>query len=229
MGPAAIRMRGAIFAASTATAVGETTRQAPIQTAAPMPEDRNTNPSQAGVHEMAVKTLNDLFVHSLSDMYSAEKQLTKALPKLARASTNPDLAAAFTAHLEETQGQVARIDEVVEMLDIKLKRIKCAAMEGLVEEGAEVIDEIEKGPVRDAGLISAAQKAEHYEIASYGTICALGRQLGFDEAVKVLQESLDEEKATDEKLTMLAESEANPDAEAVSDTKKPARKAAGKR
>lgn len=158
---------------------------------------------------MAVKTLEDLFIHELSDMYSAEKQMTKALPRLARAAENPDLEAAFTAHLEETQGQVERIDQVVELLDIKLKRMKCAAMEGLVEESKEVIEEIEKGPVRDAALIGGAQKAEHYEIASYGTLCELAKQLGYKDAVKLLQASLAEEKATDEKLTLLAESGAN--------------------
>lgn len=162
---------------------------------------------------MAVKTLEDLFVHALSDIYSGEKQLTKALPKMAKASTNPKLADAFTAHLGETEGQIERIDRVVELLDIKLKRIKCAAMEGLVEEGKEAIDEVEEGPVRDAALINAAQKVEHYEIASYGTLCALGKQLGYTDAIKLLQETLAEEKATDEKLSILAEGETNADAE----------------
>lgn len=161
---------------------------------------------------MAVKTLEDLFIHELSDIYSAEKQLAKALPRLARAAENPDLQAAFTTHLEETQGQIERIDQVVDLLDIRLKRIKCAAMEGLVEEGKEVIDSIEKGPVRDAALIGGAQKVEHYEIASYGTLCALGKELGYKDAVKLLKATLDEEKATDEKLTLLAESGANANA-----------------
>lgn len=119
---------------------------------------------------MAIKTVEDLFIHELSDIYSAEKQLTKSLPRLARAATEPKLKQAFETHLEETQGQIERIDQVVEVLGIKLKRIKCAAMEGLVEESREVIDEIEAGPVRDAALIGGAQKVEHYEIASYGTI-----------------------------------------------------------
>lgn len=158
---------------------------------------------------MAVKTLEDLFIHELSDIYSAEKQLTKALPRLARATENPELKTAFTDHLEETQGQIERIDQVVDLLDIKLKRIKCAAMEGLVEEGKEVIEEVEKGPVRDAALIGGAQKVEHYEIASYGTLCALGKQLGYTDAVKLLHATLEEEKATDEKLTLLAKSGAN--------------------
>ncbi|CAN7782990.1 DUF892 family protein [Paraburkholderia hospita] len=154
---------------------------------------------------MATKTLNDLFIHSLSDIYSAEKQMTKSLPKMARASTNPALRAAFEKHLVETQGQVQRIDQIVETSGIKLKRIKCVAMEGLVEEGQEEIDEIEKGPVLDTALIAAAQKAEHYEIASYGSLIALGNQLGETEAVKLLAETLQEEKATDEALSLLAE------------------------
>src|SRR5690606_21301669 len=115
---------------------------------------------------MADKTLEDLFIHELSDIYSAEKQLSKALPKLARAAENEELAAAFTTHLEETQGQIERIDQAVEALDIKLKRIKCVAMEGLVEEGKEVIEEVEKGPVRDAALIAAAQKVRSEEHTS---------------------------------------------------------------
>ena len=158
---------------------------------------------------MAIKTMEDLFVHELSDIYSAEKQLTKALPRLARAAENPDLSAAFELHLEETLGQVERIDRIVEVLGIKLKRMKCAAMEGLVEESKEVIDEIEKGPVRDAALSGGAQKVEHYEIASYGTISAMAKQLGYTDADKLLRETLEEEKATDEKLTMLAESGGN--------------------
>ncbi|HEV7271993.1 ferritin-like domain-containing protein [Pseudoxanthomonas sp.] len=158
---------------------------------------------------MAIKDMQDLFIHELSDIYSAEKQLTKALPRLARATSNPDLAEAFTFHLEETQGQIERIDTLVEELGIKLKRIKCAAMEGLVEEGKEAIESIEEGPLRDAALIAGAQKAEHYEIASYGTLAALAKQLGHRNALAALLETLEEEKATDEKLTMLAEQGGN--------------------
>lgn len=159
---------------------------------------------------MAIKTLNDLFVHALSDVYSAEKQLTKALPKMARAADSSDLAEAFKLHLEETQGQINRLDDVVESVpELKIKRMKCMAMEGLVEEGQEIIDSIEAGPVRDAGLIAAAQKVEHYEIATYGTLCALADKLGYKEAKKLLAETLKEEKSTDEKLTMIAEKKVN--------------------
>lgn len=158
---------------------------------------------------MAVKTVEELFIHELSDIYSAEKQLTRALPKLARASTEPKLAQAFESHLEETNGQVERIDKIVDMLDLRLKRIKCAAMEGLVEEGREVIESVEKGPLRDAALIAGAQKVEHYEIASYGTLAALAKELGYDDALPLIMDTLKEEKGADEKLTKLAEHGAN--------------------
>lgn len=161
------------------------------------------------------KTLDDLFVHMLSDIYSAEKQLTKALAKLSRAATSPELSTAFKTHLEETQGQVERIDQVVESTGVRLKRMKCVAMEGLIEEGQELIDEIEKGPVLDAGLVAAAQKVEHYEIAAYGSLCALGKQLGFTEGVKLLKATLEEEKATDLKLSTFAEKAGNAEAKAA--------------
>ena len=154
---------------------------------------------------MAVKTLEDLFIHELSDIHSAERQLTRALPRLARAADNPALAAAFETHLEETRGQIERLDDVVELLDIRRKRIKCAAMEGLVEESRDIIDSIEQGPLRDAALIGGAQKVEHYEIAAYRTLCTLGRQLGYSAAVKLLEATLEEEQATDAILTRLAE------------------------
>ncbi|MEM9965433.1 MAG: ferritin-like domain-containing protein [Asticcacaulis sp.] len=156
-----------------------------------------------------ITTLEEAFIHELSDVYSAEKQLTKALPKLARAATNAKLSEAFTMHLEETQGQIERLDQLVEAHGLKLKRIKCLAMEGLVAEGADIIDEIEKGPVRDVMLIVAAQKAEHYEIATYGSLITLADQLGYKEAVKLLKETLAEEKQTDEKLNGLAISDVN--------------------
>jgi ferritin-like metal-binding protein YciE len=154
---------------------------------------------------MAVKTMEELFVHELSDIYSAEKQMSKALPRLAKNSESEKLAAAFETHLEETLAQIERIDQIVKVLGIKLKRMKCVAMEGLVEESKETIEEVEAGPVRDAALIGGAQKAEHYEIAAYGTICALARKLGYDDALPLLEATLAEEKATDEKLTMIAE------------------------
>lgn len=155
---------------------------------------------------MTIKTLEDLFIHDLSDVYSAEKQITRALPKMARAATDEKLVAAFQQHLEETRGQIERLDQLVESTEgVRIKRMKCHALEGLVEEAQEIIDSVEAGPVRDAGLIGAAQKVEHYEIATYGTLRALALKLGYKDAAKLLGETLDEEKATDEKLTGIAE------------------------
>ncbi|MDE1186218.1 MAG: ferritin-like domain-containing protein [Pantoea sp.] len=155
---------------------------------------------------MTIKTLEDLFIHDLSDIYSAEKQITRALPKMARAATDEKLIAAFQQHLEETQGQIERIDQLVESTEgVKIKRMKCHALEGLAEEAQEIIDSVEAGSVRDAGLIGAAQKVEHYEIATYGTLQALATKLGYKEAARLLAETLQEEKATDEKLTIIAE------------------------
>lgn len=157
---------------------------------------------------MSITTLKELFIHDLSDVYSAERQITKALPKMARAATDPKLVDAFKTHLEETQGQIERLDQVVESSDeIRLKHMKCHAMEGLVEEAQELIDSVEKGEVLDAGLIGAAQKVEHYEIATYGTLAALAKKLGYSQAAKLLEETLQEEKDTDKKLTVIAGSQ----------------------
>lgn len=155
---------------------------------------------------MKLQTLEDLFHHELKDLYSAENQLVKALPKMAKAATNPDLQAGFEEHLEQTKGHVERLDKIAGMIGKKLTGHKCKAMEGLVEEGAELIDEDAEDTVRDAGLIGAAQRVEHYEMAGYGTACALAKKLGLDDAADLLEETLEEEKATDEKLTELAES-----------------------
>lgn len=154
---------------------------------------------------MQIKSVEDIFIHLLSDTYSAEKQLTKALSKLSRSAYSDKLTAAFQSHLDETHGQIERIAQVVDSEDgLKLKRIKCAAMEGLIEEANEVIESTNKNEVRDAALIAAAQKVEHYEIASYGTLVTLAEQLGYKKAAKLLKETLEEEKATDVKLTDLA-------------------------
>lgn len=157
---------------------------------------------------MTIKTLEDLFIHELSDVYSAEKQISRALPKMARAATDKNLIEAFKLHLDETRGQIERIDELVESTDgVRIKRLKCHALEGLVEEAQEIIDTVEAGPVRDAGLIGAAQKVEHYEIATYGTLRALAHKLGYKKAAELLEDTLNEEKATDEKLTIIAEAQ----------------------
>ena len=163
---------------------------------------------------MQVNSLTDLFIHSLSDIYSAEKQLTRALAKLSREAANEELSEAFKQHLEETQGQIERIDQIIESEpNIKLRRMKCHAMEGLVDEANEIIEATDKGSVRDAGLIAAAQKVEHYEIASYGTLVTLAEQLGLKKAKSLLNETLKEEKNTDVLLTKLATSKINHKAE----------------
>jgi ferritin-like metal-binding protein YciE len=164
---------------------------------------------------MKITSLEEAFIHELSDIYSAEKQITKALPKLARAASNEKLVEGFEMHLEETEGQIERLEQIVDLYNIKLKRIKCKAMEGLVEEGEEVVKNIEEGHVRDAMLIVGAQKVEHYEIASYGSLIALAKQLGLDDAIDLLEETLEEEKATDMKLSELALEEVNDEAEAA--------------
>jgi ferritin-like metal-binding protein YciE len=161
---------------------------------------------------MKLKTLADLFLHELKDLHSAETQLVKALPKMAKAATHEELRAGFEEHLEQTKGHVERLDKIGESLGIKLTGHKCKAMEGLVEEGAELISEDAEPAVRDAGLIGAAQRVEHYEIAGYGTAVALARLLNHDDAVELLQATLAEEKETDEKLTDLAESAVNAEA-----------------
>jgi ferritin-like metal-binding protein YciE len=164
---------------------------------------------------MNMKKIEDVFIHLLSDTYSAEKQLTRALKKLAREASSETLSAAFAHHLEETQGQIERLDQIVEReSSVKIKRMKCIAMEGLIEEANEVIESTEKDTVRDAALIAAAQKVEHYEIASYGTLVTLAEQLGLKHAVKLLSATLEEEKATDTKLTDLAVSNINPKTQA---------------
>jgi len=164
---------------------------------------------------MKLKTLHDLLAHELQDLHSAEQQLVKALPKMAKAATDEDLKAGFEEHLEETRNHVTRLEEVGKICECKITGHKCKAMEGLIEEGAELISEDAEDSVRDAGLIGAAQRVEHYEIAGYGTARALASLLGYDEAVDLLTETLDEEKATDEKLTELAESAINVEAAAA--------------
>lgn len=161
---------------------------------------------------MKLNTLEDLLHHELKDLYSAETQLAKALPKMAKAASHEDLSAGFEEHLEETKGHLKRLEQIGEMLEKKLTGHKCKAMEGLIEEGSELISEDADENVRDAGLIGAAQRVEHYEIAGYGTAIALARQLGHDEIADILEETLEEEKATDVKLTELAESVINADA-----------------
>lgn len=160
---------------------------------------------------MKIQSLEEAFIHALSDIYSAEKQITKALPKLADAASNPMLADGFETHLEETEGQIEKLDRFIANNNIKLHRVTCKAMEGLAEEGEEIIDDIEEGPVRDVMLIASAQKVEHYEIASYGCLVEMAKKLGYED-VNLLEDILAEEKATDEKLNKIAVSEVNDEA-----------------
>lgn len=153
---------------------------------------------------MTIKTVQDLFVQELRDIYHAEKQLVKALPKMAKAASSEELRTAFEAHLEETRGQIERLEQVFETLDLAKRSKRCEAMEGLIEEGREILEEVEKGDVLDAGMIVAAQKIEHYEIAGYGSLVALAKQLGHNDAARLLQETLEEEKAADQKLNKIA-------------------------
>ncbi|HEY1084149.1 MAG TPA: ferritin-like domain-containing protein [Prosthecobacter sp.] len=158
---------------------------------------------------MKLETLNDLFVHQLKDLYSAEKQLIKALPKMAKAATNEKLRAGFELHLEETKEHANRLEQLLSDLNQTTRGPKCKAMEGLIEEGKELMEEEADPEVLDVGLIGAAQRVEHYEIASYGTARSLAQLLGNKSAQKILQQTLDEEGATDKKLTDLALSEVN--------------------
>lgn len=160
-------------------------------------------------------TLRDLLIEELSDLYSAEKQLVMALPKMAKASSSENLRQAFEDHLQETEGHVSRLEQIFEELEEKPKRKKCKAMEGLIEEGSEIIKEKEASPVKDCALIGAAQRVEHYEIAAYGTARAIAEVLGLSNAAKTLQETLDEEGDADKKLNNLAESEVNESALSV--------------
>jgi ferritin-like metal-binding protein YciE len=153
---------------------------------------------------MSVKTMGELLLDELKDLYSAEKQITKSLPKLAKAATSPELKQAFQSHLQETQGQIERLDRVFEILGKSSKGKMCHGMEGVLEEGSEVLEETEKGAVRDAALISAAQRVEHYEMAGYGCVREYARILGQKEVASLLDETLKEEEAADKKLGTIA-------------------------
>jgi ferritin-like metal-binding protein YciE len=165
-------------------------------------------------NRMQLGSLHDLYVDELKDLYNAENQLLKALPKMAKAASAPELRTAFEDHLEETQGQVQRLERIFKKLDASPKGKKCKAMEGLIEEGKEVMDKAQP-PVLDAALIAAAQRVEHYEMAGYGCVRTFARLLGYEDAAELLQETLDEERAADKKLTELAETIINVEANAA--------------
>jgi ferritin-like metal-binding protein YciE len=153
-----------------------------------------------------METFRDLYIDELKDVYNAEQQLVKALPKMARASTSPELRKAFEGHLKQTEGHVHRLEQVFEGLGLHPAGKTCKAMKGLVEEGGEMIEEDAEGALKDSGLIGAAQRVEHYEIAAYGTLYAFAKQLGDDQGARLLNQTLQEEGEADKKLSHLAKS-----------------------
>jgi ferritin-like metal-binding protein YciE len=158
-------------------------------------------------------TLDDLYTDLLKDLYSAEKQLVKALPKIAKNAQSPDLQKAFQEHLKQTEGHVERIERIFSDMDGSPRGKKCVGMEGLIEEGNELLQEDVEPDVLDAGLIAAAQKVEHYEISGYGTARAWAQRLGYDSAARLLKQTLEEESLANEKLTKIAESHVNMEAQ----------------
>jgi ferritin-like metal-binding protein YciE len=158
---------------------------------------------------MELETLKDLYLHELKDLFSAEQQLVKALPKMAKAASNKELAGGFQAHLEQTKEHAQRLQQILTSHKATTRGPKCKGMEGIVAEGAEMIEEEADDEVKDAGLISAAQRVEHYEMAGYGTALAYAELLGDQEGAKLLQTTLEEERQTDQKLSKLAKSAIN--------------------
>jgi ferritin-like metal-binding protein YciE len=153
---------------------------------------------------MRIQTMQDLFLEQIEDLYDAENRLVKALPKMAEAATTPELQNAFEEHLQQTEGQVRRLEQVFGELGKSPKKETCEAMKGLIEEGEEIIKNIEQSPLRDAGLIAAANRVEHYEMAGYGSARSFAQVLGLNRSVQLLEQTLEEERSADEKLTKLA-------------------------
>jgi len=173
----------------------------------------STNQKNNQSTQMKGSKFRELFLHELKDIYWAEKHLVKALPKMAKGATSSELADALTNHVEETENQVSRLEEVFKMLDEKAQAVKCDAMEGLLSEANDMLDDTKSDTmVRDAGIIIACQKVEHYEIASYGSLVALAKKMGENDVARKLEDTLKEEKNADKLLTELAESEVNDDA-----------------
>jgi ferritin-like metal-binding protein YciE len=164
---------------------------------------------EMGLFTRDIKTMNDLFMHQLQDIYYAEKQLVKALPKMAEKATDQQLKQGFLTHLDETKTHVQRVEQVFQMLGAQAKAVDCPAIDGIIKEANEIVGEVADKAVLDAALINAAQAAEHYEIARYGSLVAWAKQLGRNDCATILHKTLEEEKATDKKLTTLAESKIN--------------------
>jgi ferritin-like metal-binding protein YciE len=162
-----------------------------------------------GLFSKDIKSMDDLFVHTLRDIYYAEKQIVKALPDMIEKSTDPQLKQGFKSHLQETQNHVTRLEQVFKLAGKQPSGVDCPAIDGILEEAQDVAGEVEQKTVMDAALIAAAQAVEHYEITRYGTLIAWANQLGHGNCVTLLQQTLDEEKATDKKLTAMAETQLN--------------------
>src|ERR1700758_4908355 len=162
-----------------------------------------------GLFTKDIKTMDDLFLHTLRDIYYAEKQITKALPDMIEKSSDPQLRQGFQTHLRETENHVRRLDQVFQLIGKKAQGVDCPAIDGIIEEANEVAGEVEQKPVLDAALIAAAQAVEHYEMTRYGTLISWAKQLGHNEAATLLHQTLEEEKATDKKLTSMAEPQVN--------------------
>jgi ferritin-like metal-binding protein YciE len=162
-----------------------------------------------GLFSKDIKTLDDLFVHTLQDIYYAEQQIAKSLPQMIGKATDPQLKAAFEQHLTETQGQLQKVEQVFRMHGHEPKSVTCAAMDGILSEAQDIMGEVDDKEVLDAAMLAAAQAVEHYEITRYGTLVAWAKQLGRDDCAQVLHSILDQEKATDVKLSKLAESKVN--------------------
>jgi ferritin-like metal-binding protein YciE len=162
-----------------------------------------------GLFTKDIKDMDDLFVHQLKDIYYAENRIVVALPKMIEKATSPELKQGLQTHLSETKAQIKRLDKVFDLHGVSAESVKCPAIDGIIKEADEVAAEIDNKNVLDAALIAAAQAVEHYEITRYGTLIAWAKELGADDCVSLLQQTLDEERATDKKLTMLAEGEIN--------------------
>jgi len=162
-----------------------------------------------GLFSKDIKNMDDLFVHTLRDIYYAEKQIVKALPEMAEKASEPQLKQGFQTHLRESENHVKRLEQIFQLIGQKAQGVDCPAIDGIIEEANDVAGEVEKKPVLDAALIAAAQAVEHYEMTRYGALIAWAKQIGRTDCVKLLQQTLDEEKATDSKLTQMAEASVN--------------------
>jgi ferritin-like metal-binding protein YciE len=212
----AISGRGAIGGAAMACPIQEPPLLPHVGIAAAKPHaaacsitHKEKEPEVMGLFSKDIKNMDDLFVHTLRDIYYAEKQIVKALPDMIEKASDPQLKQGFQTHLRETENHVKRLEQAFQMIGVKPQGVDCPAIDGIIEEANEVAGEVEPKPVLDAALIAAAQAVEHYEMTRYGTLIAWANQLGKRNCAALLQQTLDEEKATDKKLTAMAEGQVN--------------------